>query len=237
MAGLMAAVAAGHTVLAPNTELAAALFDAVERTYQDAGREVWPTPRVRDFGGWLREGHVGRQLNGRRFAPRPQRHRRAGVVARGDRLERGGPRHARAWRRGARGAPRPPRDVRTRHSAARRRRVRLGIRGVASLSRVEPSNSMPAAGSSDCISGDELLGLAPPPAEPLAWIESPGMAADGAPLAGAPWPHAGSARPSAPGWHADWAQRLAGGGAGRDRRLGAREFALRGALSRVDLRP
>ena len=58
----MTAVTAGHTVLAPNTELAAALFDAVERAYRDAGREVWPTPRVRDFGGWLREMHVRRQL-------------------------------------------------------------------------------------------------------------------------------------------------------------------------------
>jgi hypothetical protein len=58
----MAAVAAGHTVLTPNTELAAALFDAAERTYQESGREIWPTPRVRDFGGWLREAYVGRQL-------------------------------------------------------------------------------------------------------------------------------------------------------------------------------
>ena len=40
----MAAVAAGHTVLTPNTELAAALFDAAERMYQESGREIWPTP-------------------------------------------------------------------------------------------------------------------------------------------------------------------------------------------------
>ena len=59
----MAAVTAGHTILAPNTELAAALFDAVERAHRDAGRDVWPTPRVRDFGSWLREKHVGRQLS------------------------------------------------------------------------------------------------------------------------------------------------------------------------------
>ena len=58
----MAAAMAGHTILAPNTELAAALFDAVERFHQDAGRDVWPTPRVRDFGSWLREQHAGRQL-------------------------------------------------------------------------------------------------------------------------------------------------------------------------------
>ena len=47
----MAAIETGHTLLAPNTELAAALFAAVERSHQAAGRDVWPTPRVRDFGG------------------------------------------------------------------------------------------------------------------------------------------------------------------------------------------
>jgi probable DNA repair protein len=60
---LLAAVAAGRTVLAPNTELAAALFDAVERVHRDAGDEVWPTPQVRDYSSWLRERHVQRQLD------------------------------------------------------------------------------------------------------------------------------------------------------------------------------
>lgn len=59
---LLAAVAAGRTVLAPNTELSAALFDAVERVHRDAGTEVWPTPKVRDYSSWLREQHVQRQL-------------------------------------------------------------------------------------------------------------------------------------------------------------------------------
>jgi ATP-dependent helicase/nuclease subunit B len=58
----MAAVSAGTTVLAPNTELAGALFDAVQREYRDTGREVWNTPRVRDFGSWLREQYVQQQL-------------------------------------------------------------------------------------------------------------------------------------------------------------------------------
>jgi ATP-dependent helicase/nuclease subunit B len=60
---LLAAVAAGRTVLAPNTELATALFDAIERVHRDAGDEVWPTPRVRDYSSWLREQHVQRQLD------------------------------------------------------------------------------------------------------------------------------------------------------------------------------
>jgi ATP-dependent helicase/nuclease subunit B len=59
---LLAAVAAGRTVLAPNAELAAALFDAVERAHRDAGDEVWPTPQVRDYAGWVREQHVLQQL-------------------------------------------------------------------------------------------------------------------------------------------------------------------------------
>jgi ATP-dependent helicase/nuclease subunit B len=61
--GLLAAVAAGHTVLAPNTELAAALFDAVERSHRDAGRQVWRTPRVLDFSSWLRDQYAQSQLS------------------------------------------------------------------------------------------------------------------------------------------------------------------------------
>jgi ATP-dependent helicase/nuclease subunit B len=56
-------VAAGHTVLAPNVELASALFDAVEREFRAAGRDVWPTPQVRDFSSWLREQYLQRQLS------------------------------------------------------------------------------------------------------------------------------------------------------------------------------
>ena len=55
-------VDSGVTVLVPNTELAAALTDAVERSHRTSGRQIWPTPRIRDFGGWLRDRHVRRQL-------------------------------------------------------------------------------------------------------------------------------------------------------------------------------
>ncbi|MDP9008814.1 MAG: hypothetical protein M3N91_08930, partial [Pseudomonadota bacterium] len=42
--------------------MATALFDAIERAHRDAGDAIWPTPRVRDFAGWLREQYVQGQL-------------------------------------------------------------------------------------------------------------------------------------------------------------------------------
>lgn len=59
---LIEAADAARVVLVPNAELAAALADAIERAHARAGREIWPTPRVRDFGGWLRDQHIRRQL-------------------------------------------------------------------------------------------------------------------------------------------------------------------------------
>lgn len=67
--GLIEAVNAGRTILVPNAEIAAALFDAIEREHRDSGREIWPTPRIRDFGGWLKEKHVRHQFTDSR-APR-----------------------------------------------------------------------------------------------------------------------------------------------------------------------
>ncbi len=61
--GLFEAAGAGRTVLAPNAELAAALQGAVERMHLAAGDGIWPTPKIRDFGGWLREQHARRQLS------------------------------------------------------------------------------------------------------------------------------------------------------------------------------
>jgi probable DNA repair protein len=59
---LIEAAAAGRIVLAPSTELAAALVDAVERAHVRAGRDIWPTPRILDFGTWLKAVHLERQL-------------------------------------------------------------------------------------------------------------------------------------------------------------------------------
>ncbi len=60
--GLLAAAAAGSTILAPNSELAAAVFAAIERTHRDRAEGVWPTPRVYDFATWLREQYGHSQL-------------------------------------------------------------------------------------------------------------------------------------------------------------------------------
>jgi probable DNA repair protein len=65
-----AALAAGCTVLAPNTELAAALFDAAEREQRALGLELWVTPQVRDFGSWLREQQERAHLEDAKV-PRP----------------------------------------------------------------------------------------------------------------------------------------------------------------------
>jgi probable DNA repair protein len=59
---LIEAAAAGRIVLAPSSELAAALVDAVERAHALAGREIWPTPKILDFGTWLKAQHLERQL-------------------------------------------------------------------------------------------------------------------------------------------------------------------------------
>ncbi len=59
---LIEAAAAGRIVLAPSAELATALVDAVERAHRQAGREIWPTPKILDFGTWLKAAHLDRQL-------------------------------------------------------------------------------------------------------------------------------------------------------------------------------
>lgn len=59
---LLDAVAAAHTIVTPNAELAAALNAAVERSYVAAGREVWPTPQIHDVGSWLRRQYAQRQF-------------------------------------------------------------------------------------------------------------------------------------------------------------------------------
>ncbi len=228
VSGLMAAVTAGHTVLAPNTELAAALFDA--RRTRSPGCADATSGRLRACA--ISAAGCGkcmprRQLVGCHAAAGARRHRRARAVAHGDRLERGGQGHSRADGRRARRAARTARHSRVRHSAASGRRSCLGFRGVAGISGVEPALRASAAGQLDCISADELLARTPPPAQPIAWIESPvwrpmarqWLQRHGRMLAPAGTRHRGTASPAE--------RRVARGRAGGDRRLGAGEPAFR----------
>ena len=168
----MTAVAAGHTILAPNTELAAALFDAVERFHQDAGRDVWPTPRILDFGSWLRARHTERQLSDA-AAPRAlsdidERELWRAVIDSSEVgqsiLEPAGA--ARAARRARRAVYEygiPLRAIDDYASACEESRVFLEWNRQFDQ-RLRSLN---------CISSDELLRQEQTPAESLAWLESP----------------------------------------------------------------
>lgn len=168
----MAAVADGHTVLAPNTELAAALFDAVERTYLESGRDVWPTPRVRDFGGWLREQHAVRQLKDAaspRILSEVEERELWRVVIDSSEAGReilepaGAARAARRARRAIYEHGIPLEAVSAYASGSEEARAFL-----------EWNREFDArCRQSDCVGADELLTLAPAPAQPIAWIESP----------------------------------------------------------------
>ncbi len=168
----MEAIQTGHTLLAPNTELAAALFAAVERGHQAAGRDVWPTPRVRDFGSWLREQHAARQLRGadsaRLLGEVDERELWRIVIdssdVGSDVLEPAGAAHAaRRARRALYEYGIPLRAV-AEHGAA-------GEEYQAFLDWNRRFDQR--CRDLNCTSADELLGLAPPPAEPIVWIESP----------------------------------------------------------------
>jgi probable DNA repair protein len=168
----MAAVTAGHTILAPNTELAAALFDAVERAHRDAGRDVWPTPRVRDFGSWLREQHVRRQLTDatspRVLSDIDERELWRAVIDTSDvgagLVEpTGAARAARRARRAIHEYGIPLRAIAEHASASEESRAFLDWNRLFD----ERCRQL------DCISADELLGRTPPSVEPLTWIESP----------------------------------------------------------------
>ena len=115
---LIEAADAGRIVLAPSRELASALIDAVERAHRRAGRDIWPTPKILDFGTWLKAQHLERQLDGFIAAALSVRRRGAGALAPGRPEERGQRAVSRAFGRGACRAACAPRDVRIRDCAA-----------------------------------------------------------------------------------------------------------------------
>src|SRR5258708_9856646 len=168
----MTAVTAGHTVMAPNTELGAALFDAVERAYRDAGRDIWPTPRVRDFGSWLREKHGGGEVTeatlrgGLRDIEERELWRAvidSSDVGRDLAEPTGAARAARRARRAIHEYAIPLRAIADHASASEESRAFLDWNRQFS----ERCRQL------DCIGSDELLGQTPAPAEPISWIESP----------------------------------------------------------------
>ena len=55
MQRLLDLVGAGRVILAPTAEIAAGVLDRIEQQFLAQGREVWPTPQVRDFSGWARQ--------------------------------------------------------------------------------------------------------------------------------------------------------------------------------------
>lgn len=172
MPGLMAAAVSGHTILTPNAELAAALFDAIERAYLNAGRDVWPTPRVRDFGTWLREQHAARQLidggSPRILGDIEERELWRSVIDSSDVgqdiLEpAGAARAARRARRALHEYGIPLRLLAAQAADSEESRVFLDWNR-----RFEEQ-----CRALDCISADELAARTAPPATPLVWIESP----------------------------------------------------------------
>ncbi len=167
---MLAALDAGLTILAPNSELATVLIDAVARHHRAAGREVWPTPRVRDFGSWLREQHLRRQLSGaatlRVLQDLEERELWRALVLADERSEAmlepaAAAAAARSGRRAAYqyGIPLAAID------AYATEETRLLVDWMRRFDR--------RCRALGCISGDELLATFETAPEPMAWLDSP----------------------------------------------------------------
>ena len=160
----------GCTVLAPNSELAAALSDAVERLHVAAGHDIWSTARIRDFNGWLRDQHARRQLaDGTlpRCLSDLEERELWRVVIRGsagaaDYLEPSG---------AARGAQRARRAIIEHGIPWAELDAQPGDESVALLEWNRRFELL--CRERDCIAADQLLTTPPPPGEGLAFIESP----------------------------------------------------------------
>jgi ATP-dependent helicase/nuclease subunit B len=165
----MAAALAGHTVLAPNNELATLLFDALERAHRAAGREVWPTPQVRDFGSWQRDRYAQRQLTGalpRCLTEIEERELWRDVVASSE----------------SRPGDLDPATAARLARRARRTVIEYGIpwRAVAAQPSEETEVFLQWSRQYDarcrdlgCVSSDDLTGHIEAPAERIFWMENP----------------------------------------------------------------
>jgi ATP-dependent helicase/nuclease subunit B len=168
--GLLAAAACGSTILAPNSELAAAVFAAIERAHRDQGRDVWPTPRVHDFATWLRErygyGQLANADSPRCLGEVEERELWRSVI---EAEERG--RDFLDPAAAARAARRARRAV---------QEYGIPLRAVAHELSEESEAFLKWNQAFDercrelkCISADALLGRLSAPESPLSWIESP----------------------------------------------------------------
>jgi len=158
-------------VLAPTAELAAALFDAVQRHHRDAGATVWPTPRVRDFASWLSDWHTLRQ----RIDPDLPR-----LL---DELE-----ERELWRRVVLESPWSLELLEPMGAAEAARRARRAMleHGIPAAALAHYPGAETAAlrewiqafdarcRELEAIPADALLGRLAPPGEKIAWIDSPG---------------------------------------------------------------
>jgi ATP-dependent helicase/nuclease subunit B len=150
--------------------LAAALIDAIERAHREAGDEIWPTPRVRDFAGWLREQHVQEQLSNSEL-PR--------ILSDVEERE--------LWRTVIDAADRGQDFLDPMGAAAAARRARRTLREYnIPLQALHDDQSEEVQAflawnrafdqrcrAHACVSADTLLGSLGKPCEPIAWIESP----------------------------------------------------------------
>ncbi len=166
----------GLTVVTPTAEHAALLYDAAERAHRDAGKLVWPTPRIREFGSWLREQHARRQL-----LAGSQTDAVAALRGLSDIEER------ELWREVVRDSPQADAFLEPAGAAlaARRARSVMAAHGIP-VSALAEHASDEALALADwihrfdrrcrmlgCVANDALLASFPGPPEPLAWIESP----------------------------------------------------------------
>ena len=168
--GLLAAAAGGSTILAPNSELAAAVFAAIERAHRDKGEAVWPTPKVFDFATWLREQYAYRQLanadSPRCLTEVEERELWRSVI---EAEERG--RDFLDPAAAARAARRSRRAIQEYGIPLQAIGRELSEESEAFLKWNQAFDERCRA--LECISADALLASADAPQSPLAWIESP----------------------------------------------------------------
>jgi len=166
-------------VLTPTAEHAALLYDAVERAHREAGDLVWSTPRIREFGSWLREQHARRQLGS--TAEGNGVHAIAALRGLSDIEER------ELWREVVRDSPQADAFLEPAGAAlaARRARAVMSAHGIPVTALTDQASDEAQALADwirrfdhrcrklGCVGNEALLASFQRTPEPCAWIESP----------------------------------------------------------------